>query len=191
MSKLDIFRNPKFWAIHLGSPHSIALACYPWLILVINCDNEVCSCSNNTVSWTSTIHWMVQYTVLLQSEGQLAIRGSWFTKYNHLKSCIRYANALLSVIIFIVMWFYSFALDVIETRLPGCLVPLLNLTLPCFEERKNQAIICAAVPKLHKNMHMDRGSPAPHKSTNNFSTYRPIHTESPNEYCRKYLPVHR
>ena len=29
MSKLDIFRNPKFWEIHLGSPHCIALACYP------------------------------------------------------------------------------------------------------------------------------------------------------------------
>ena len=40
MSKLDIFRNPKFWAIHLWSPHSIVLTCYPWLIMVINCKTE-------------------------------------------------------------------------------------------------------------------------------------------------------
>ena len=44
------FGWPKIWANPCWSPHSIALACYPWLILVINCDNEVCSCSNNTVS---------------------------------------------------------------------------------------------------------------------------------------------
>ena len=47
MSKLDIFTNPKFWAIHLGSPHCIALACYPWLILVINCKTEFLSFSYN------------------------------------------------------------------------------------------------------------------------------------------------
>ena len=44
-----------------------------------------------------TIHCIVDQMV------ELAIRGSWFTKDNHLKSCIRYANALLSVIIFIGM----------------------------------------------------------------------------------------
>ena len=44
------FGWPKIWANPCLSPHSIALACYPWLILVINCENEVCSCSNNTVS---------------------------------------------------------------------------------------------------------------------------------------------
>ena len=44
----------RFWnnfgSIHVGSPYHIAVACYTWLILVINCNNEVCSCSNNTVS---------------------------------------------------------------------------------------------------------------------------------------------
>ena len=44
------FGWPKIWGNPCWSPHSIALACYPWLILVINCDNEVCSSSNNTVS---------------------------------------------------------------------------------------------------------------------------------------------
>ena len=73
-------------------------------------------------------------------------------------------------------------------RVPGA---SLKSYFPCFEERKNQATICAAVPKLHENMDMHRGSPAPLKFANNFSTYRPIHTESPNEYCRKYLSVHR
>ena len=50
------------------------------------------------------IHWIEQYTVLL-SEGQLAITRTGFTKNNHLSSCIRYANALTAVIIFIRMKF--------------------------------------------------------------------------------------
>ena len=45
-------------------------------------------------------NWIEQYTVLL-SEGQLAITRTGFTKNNHLSSCIRYANALTAVIIFI------------------------------------------------------------------------------------------
>ena len=44
------FRWPKIWVNQWWSPHHIALSCYTWLILVINCNNEVCSCSNNTVS---------------------------------------------------------------------------------------------------------------------------------------------
>ena len=44
-----ILGDPKFGAIHLGSPHCIALAAYTWLTLVINCNNEVCSPSNNAV----------------------------------------------------------------------------------------------------------------------------------------------
>ena len=44
------FGWPKIWRNPCWSPQCIALACYPWLILVINCDNEVCSHSNNTVS---------------------------------------------------------------------------------------------------------------------------------------------
>ena len=44
------FGWPKIWGNPCWSPPCIALACYPWLILVINCNNEVCSSSNNTVS---------------------------------------------------------------------------------------------------------------------------------------------
>ena len=40
MLKLDIFRNPKFWAIHLGSPHHIVPPDYNQLILVNNCKTE-------------------------------------------------------------------------------------------------------------------------------------------------------
>ena len=40
MSKLNIFRNPKFWAIHLGSPHHISHPDYNELILVRNCKTE-------------------------------------------------------------------------------------------------------------------------------------------------------
>ena len=48
MSKLDIFRNPKFWAIHLGSPHHhIAPPDYNELILVNNCKTKFCSFSYN------------------------------------------------------------------------------------------------------------------------------------------------
>ena len=47
MSKLDIFRNPKFWAIHLGSPHHIAPPDYNELILVNNCKTEFHSFSYN------------------------------------------------------------------------------------------------------------------------------------------------
>ena len=45
------------------------------------------------IEWYNTLYcWSVD---------AIAIRGSWFTKDNHLKSCICYTNALLSVIIFI------------------------------------------------------------------------------------------
>ena len=43
------FGWPKIWGNPCWSPSCIALACYSWLILVINCNNEVCSYSNNTV----------------------------------------------------------------------------------------------------------------------------------------------
>ena len=45
-----ILGDPKFGSIHVGSPHHVAVTGYTWLIVVINCNNEVCSCSNNTVS---------------------------------------------------------------------------------------------------------------------------------------------
>ena len=45
-----ILGDPKFGSIHVGSPHHMAVTGYTWLIVVINCNNEVCSCSNNTVS---------------------------------------------------------------------------------------------------------------------------------------------
>ena len=32
MSKLDIFKDPKFWAIHVGSPHHISPRDYNQLI---------------------------------------------------------------------------------------------------------------------------------------------------------------
>ena len=41
-----IWVNPCF---HVGWPHHMAVTGYTWLIVVINCNNEVCSCSNNTV----------------------------------------------------------------------------------------------------------------------------------------------
>ena len=42
--------DPKFRISHFGLLHCIALADYTWLIMVINCNNEVCSPSNNNVS---------------------------------------------------------------------------------------------------------------------------------------------
>ena len=45
-----ILGDPKFGAIHMRVQHCIALTAYTWLTLVINCNNEVCSHSNNTVS---------------------------------------------------------------------------------------------------------------------------------------------
>ena len=40
MSKLDIFRNPKFWAIHVGSPHLMAVTGCNELILANNSKTE-------------------------------------------------------------------------------------------------------------------------------------------------------
>ena len=45
-----ILGDPKFGSIHVGSPHHMVVTGYTWLIVVINYNNEVCSCSNNTVS---------------------------------------------------------------------------------------------------------------------------------------------
>ena len=45
-----ILGDSKFGAIHVGSPPHVAVTGYTWLTLVINCNNEVCSRSNNTVS---------------------------------------------------------------------------------------------------------------------------------------------
>ena len=45
-----ILGDPKFGAVHMRVQHCIALTAYTWLILVINCNNEVCSHSNNAVS---------------------------------------------------------------------------------------------------------------------------------------------
>ena len=45
-----ILGDPKFGPFHVGSPHHMAVTGYTWLTLVINCNNEVCSPSNNTVS---------------------------------------------------------------------------------------------------------------------------------------------
>ena len=44
-----ILGDPKFGAMYVGSPHCIALAAYTWLTLVINCNNEVCSPSNDAI----------------------------------------------------------------------------------------------------------------------------------------------
>ena len=44
------FGDPKFGTLHLGLLPCIALTDYSWLIVVINCNNEVCSHSNNNVS---------------------------------------------------------------------------------------------------------------------------------------------
>ena len=45
-----ILGDPKFGPFHVGSPHHMAVTGYTWLTLVINCSNELCSPSNNTVS---------------------------------------------------------------------------------------------------------------------------------------------
>ena len=45
-----ILGDPKFGSFHVGSPHHMAVTGYTWLIVVINSNNELCSCSNNTVS---------------------------------------------------------------------------------------------------------------------------------------------
>ena len=47
MSKLNISGDPQFGAIHVGSPHHIALPDYNPLILVNNCKTEFCSFSYN------------------------------------------------------------------------------------------------------------------------------------------------
>ena len=41
------FGDPKFGTLHLGLLPCIAVTDYSWLIVVINCNNEVCSHSNN------------------------------------------------------------------------------------------------------------------------------------------------
>ena len=45
--KIGIFRNPKFWAIHVGSPHHMAVTGCNELILVNNCKTEFRSFSYN------------------------------------------------------------------------------------------------------------------------------------------------
>ena len=45
-----ILGDPKFGSFHVGSPHHLAVTGYNELTLVINCMNELCSSSNNTVS---------------------------------------------------------------------------------------------------------------------------------------------
>ena len=47
MSKLDIFRNPKVWAIHVGSPHLMAVTGCNELILANNSKTEFRSFSYN------------------------------------------------------------------------------------------------------------------------------------------------
>ena len=63
-----ILGDPKFGAIHVGSPNCVALVAYTWLTLVINCNNEVCSPSNNAVSrafWQKKV-WSLQKDVTLR-----------------------------------------------------------------------------------------------------------------------------
>ena len=45
-----ILGDPKFGSFHVGSPHHLAVTGYNELTLVVNCMNEFCSSSNNTVS---------------------------------------------------------------------------------------------------------------------------------------------
>ena len=45
-----ILGDSKFGSFHVGSPHHMAVTGYSWLTLVVNCMNELCSSSNNTVS---------------------------------------------------------------------------------------------------------------------------------------------
>ena len=80
--------------------------CYHYEIWTWNGPHKAFSTQSDQMLWqlyvgqalyNRAIHCIVDHMV------ELAIRGSWFTKDNHLKSCIRYVNALLSVIIFIVI----------------------------------------------------------------------------------------
>ena len=50
MSKLDIFKNPKFWAIHVGSCHLMAVTGCNELILANNFKTEFRSLSYNSSS---------------------------------------------------------------------------------------------------------------------------------------------
>ena len=43
------FEDRKFGTLHLGLLPCIAVTDYSWLIMVNNCNNEVCSPSNNNV----------------------------------------------------------------------------------------------------------------------------------------------
>ena len=45
-----ILADPKFGSFHVGSTHHLAVTGYNELTLVVNCMNELCSSSNNTVS---------------------------------------------------------------------------------------------------------------------------------------------
>ena len=45
-----ILGDPKFGSFHVGSPHHLAVTGYNELTLVVNCMNEFCSSSNNTVA---------------------------------------------------------------------------------------------------------------------------------------------
>ena len=45
-----ILGDPKFGSFHVGSPHLMAVTGHSWLTLVVNCKNELCSPSNNTIS---------------------------------------------------------------------------------------------------------------------------------------------
>ena len=58
MSKLDIFKNPKFWAIHIGSPHLMAVTGCNELILANNFKSEFRSLSynyNSKASWQKKV----------------------------------------------------------------------------------------------------------------------------------------
>ena len=75
------------------------MASFRWSYLFEICtQSERLDLVSHLINTTSSQETIGLETILL-----IAIRGSWFTKYNHLMSCIHYANALHVVIIYIVM----------------------------------------------------------------------------------------
>ena len=101
---------PKFGSFHVGSPHHLAVTGYNELTLVVNCMNELCSSSNNTVSkafWRKKVlpeqrisYCAGIYSVLIFTHVNINgnIKFSLFSLNSFFLSTTCYSPAILSII---------------------------------------------------------------------------------------------
>ena len=110
-----ILGDPKSGAIHVGSQHYIALTAYTWITLVINCNNEVCSHTNNTVSKAflqkkvlpkqriSSCGVIYMLVSVLDARTQLGLNG-WITGWTWSKEQISRSSCRY----FTIKWYHDF-----------------------------------------------------------------------------------